>query len=48
MPTTKMIESLMSVGGKAIEQNKASLEFIEGLCDEFEKYNYIDPAYYEH
>ena len=47
MPTTKVLESLMNVGGKAIEKNKSSLKFIEGLCDEFEKYNYIDPAYYE-
>lgn len=32
---------------QAIEQYKVSLDFIQGLCGEFEKYNQIDPTYYE-
>ena len=32
---------------RAAAQNAASMDFIQGLCDEFQKYNYIDPAYYE-
>lgn len=43
-----IFQSMIEARDRAIEQNNASLNFIQGLCEEFQKNNYIDPRYYEH
>ena len=43
-----IFQAMIDARKRAMEQNKASLHFIQGLCSEFEKYNYIDPSIYEH
>ncbi len=42
-----IINSMVDARKKAVEQYKSSLNFIEGLCGEFEKYTQIEPRYYE-
>ena len=41
-----IFQAMIDARKRAMEQNEASLHFIQGLCSEFEKYNYIDPAYH--
>ncbi len=42
-----IINSMLDARQKAVEQYMSSLDFIEGLCGEFEKYTQIEPRYYE-
>ena len=42
-----IINSMIDARRKAVEQYRSSLDFIEGLCGEFEKYAQIEPRYYE-
>lgn len=42
-----IFQAMQDARARAIEQSTASFHFIQGLCEEFEKYNYIDPAFYE-
>ena len=40
-------ETLIEAQRKAIEQYNASVDFIQGICGEFERYTQISPKYYE-
>ncbi len=40
-------ETLVEAQRKAVEQYQASVDFIEGICGEFERYTQISPKYYE-
>ena len=42
-----IFQSMIDARKRAMDQYNSSLDFIQGLCGEFEKYNQIDPAYYE-
>ena len=40
-------ETLIEAQRKAVEQYNSSVDFIQEICGEFEKYTQIDPHYYE-
>lgn len=42
-----ILNSMRNARQKAVEQYRSSVDFIEGLCEEFEKYTQINPRYYE-
>ena len=42
-----IIDNLIEARRKAVEQYSASVDFIQGICGEFEKYTQISPRYYE-
>ena len=39
-----IIDNLIEARRKAVEQYSASVDFIQGICGEFEKYTQISPA----
>jgi len=47
MMSRNIYDSLLEAQKTAIKQNADSLDFIQGLCSEFEKYNQISSVYYE-
>ena len=47
MSLSNIYETLLAAQEKAIEQHRASVDFIEGICGEFERYTQISPKYYE-
>ena len=42
-----IFQAMQDARNRAAAQNAASMDFIHSLCEEFEKYNYIAPSYYE-
>lgn len=40
-------ETLIEAQRKAVEQYNSSVDFIQGICGEFERYTQISPKYYE-
>ena len=42
-----IIDNLIAARKRALEQHAASVDFIQGICGEFERYTQISPRYYE-
>ena len=42
-----IIDNLIEARRKAVEQYNTSVDFIQGICGEFERYTQISPKYYE-
>lgn len=42
-----IFQGMIDARRSAAQQYSESLDFIQGLCGEFEKYNQIDPSYYD-
>ena len=42
-----LIDNLIAARKRALEQHSASVDFIQGICGEFERYTQISPRYYE-
>ena len=42
-----IIDNLIEARKKAVEQYNTSVDFIQGICGEFERYTQISPRYYE-
>ena len=42
-----IIENLIEARKRAMEQYTSSVDFIQGICGEFQRYTQISPKYYE-
>ena len=42
-----ILDNLIEARKKAVEQYNSSVDFIQGICGEFERYTQISPKYYE-
>ena len=47
MLNMNIIDNLIEARRKAVEQYNTSVDFIQGICGEFERYTQISPKYYE-